>query len=82
MVRQWREILEPLLPDLLQYIEEQRAYLRRSAEGNWMLHDQNLIDDNRRENGDEQIPWDDALDRMIHYLNLKWAFVSRNITNM
>ena len=82
MVRQWREVVEPLLPDLLQYIEEQRVYLRRSAEENWSLHEPNLLTDGRHENGDEQIPWDDALDRMINYLNLKWAFMSRNIGNM
>ncbi len=82
MVNQWRTYLEPYLPDLLQYIEERREVLRRSAEANWSIHDQNLIDDNRKENGDEQIPWDDALDRMIQYLELKWEFMSQNITKL
>ncbi len=82
MVSQWRNILEPLLPELLEYIEQQRDYLRLSAEANWALHDQNLIDDGRRENGDEQLEWDMAVDRMVSYLHQKWVFVSRNITNM
>ena len=82
LVRQWRTYLEPILPDLLQYIEERREVLRRSAGANWSIHDQNLIDDNRKENGDEQIPWDDAVDRMIQYLELKWEFISQNITKL
>ena len=43
---------------------------------------QNLIDDNRHENGDENIPWDEALDRMIQYLEYKWEFMSQNITKL
>jgi hypothetical protein len=82
LVSQWRTYIEPLLPELLQYIEEQRDYLRLSAEANWNLHEKNLLEDGRRENGDEQIPWDSALDRMIQYLELKWDFVSKNITNL
>ena len=82
LVRQWRTYLEPILPDLLQYIEERRETLRRSANANWRIHDQNLIDDGRKENGDEQIPWDDAIDRMIQYLELKWEFMSQNITKL
>ncbi|MBO5758647.1 MAG: CotH kinase family protein, partial [Rikenellaceae bacterium] len=35
------------------YIDEQERYLRKSAEANWAIHHQNLIDDGRRENGDE-----------------------------
>jgi hypothetical protein len=82
LVSQWRTYIEPLLPELLQYIENQRDYLRLSAEANWNLHEKNLLEDGRRENGDEQIPWDSALDRMIQYLELKWDFVSKNITNL
>ncbi len=82
LVRQWRTYLEPILPDLLQYIEERRETLRRSANANWRIHDQNLIDDNRHENGDENIPWDEALDRMIQYLEYKWEFMSQNITKL
>ncbi|MBP3425158.1 MAG: CotH kinase family protein [Rikenellaceae bacterium] len=82
LVRQWRTYLEPVLPDLLKYIEEQCVYLKRSEDANWAIHDQNLIDDNRHENGDENIPWEDAVDRMIQYLNYKWAHISKNITSL
>ncbi|MBQ8864049.1 MAG: CotH kinase family protein [Rikenellaceae bacterium] len=82
LVRQWRTYLEPVLPDLLEYIEEQREYLRMSEDANWSIHDQNLIDDGRHENGDENIPWEDAIDRMILYLNTKWPYISKSITNM
>ncbi|MBQ6988304.1 MAG: CotH kinase family protein [Alistipes sp.] len=81
LLQQWKEI-EPLLPELIDYINEQREYMRYSAEANWYIHDQNLIDDNRRENGDEFIASDNAIDRMIEYLEQKWAFVSNNIHNL
>ncbi len=82
LISQWRNILEPLLPELLEYVEQQREYLRLSAEANWRLHDQNLIDDGRRENGDEQLESDVAIDRMVTYLHQKWVFISRNITSL
>ena len=81
LLQQWKEI-EPLLPELIDYINEQREYMRYSAEANWYIHHQNLIDDNRRENGDEFIASDSAIDRMIEYLEQKWAFVSNNIHNL
>jgi hypothetical protein len=56
--------------------------MRLSAEANWFVHGQNLIDDNRRENGDEFIASDSAIDRMIGYLEQKWAFVESNIRNL
>ena len=56
--------------------------MRISAQANWFIHEQNLIDDNRRENGDEFIPSDEAIDRMIQYLRLKWEFIDNNIANL
>ncbi|MBR4996017.1 MAG: CotH kinase family protein [Alistipes sp.] len=81
LIRQWEQI-SGLLPDLITYINEQRSYMRHSANANWNMHEQNLIDDNRRENGDEFIPSDEAIDRMIDYLQQKWAFVESNIRNL
>ena len=81
LIKQWEEI-QPLLPELINYINEQREYMRLSAEANWFIHGQNLIDDNRRENGDEFIASDSAIDRMIGYLEQKWAFVESNIRNL
>ncbi len=81
LIQQWKEI-EPLLPELINYINEQREYMRHSAEANWYIHDKNLVDDNRRENGDEFIASDSAIDRMIEYLETKWEFVSKNIHNL
>ena len=81
LIQQWEEI-EPLLPELINYINEQREYMRYSAEANWYIHHQNLIDDNRRENGDESIASDSAIDRMIEYLEKKWEFVRNNIHNL
>ena len=81
LLQQWKEI-EPLLPELIDYINEQREYMRYSAEANWYIHDKNLVDDNRRENGDEFIASDSAIDRMIEYLEQKWAFVSNNIHSL
>ena len=81
LIQQWKEI-EPLLPELINYINEQREYMRYSAEANWYIHDKNLVDDNRRENGDEFIASDSAIDRMIEYLETKWEFVSKNIESL
>lgn len=78
---QWA-ILRPKMTDLIKYINQQREYMRLSAEANWAIHDQNLIDDGRHENGDEQMTSDAAIDRMISYIKLKWTFVSNNINNM
>ena len=81
LVRQW-EAVQPLLPDLINYINEQREYMRHSAEANWFIHEQNLKDDERHQNGDEYIPSDMAIDRMIEYLHLKWDYVENNIRNL
>lgn len=81
LIKQWEEI-QPLLPELINYINEQREYMRLSAEANWFIHEQNLIDDNRRENGDEFIESDSAIDRMIEYLEQKWVFVENNIRDL
>ena len=66
----------------MDYINQQREYLRLSAQANWNIHEQNLIDDNRRENSDEFIPSDEAIDRMIQYLQVKWVFIDNNIANL
>lgn len=81
LVRQW-EAVQPLLPDLINYINEQREYMRHSAEANWFIHEQNLKDDESHQNGDEYIPSDMAIDRMIEYLHLKWDYVENNIRNL
>ena len=81
LIRQW-EAVQPLLPDLINYINEQREYMRHSAEANWFIHEQNLKDDESHQNGDEYIPSDMAIDRMIEYLYLKWDYVENNIRNL
>ena len=81
LIRQW-EAVQPLLPDLINYINEQREYMRHSAEANWFIHEQNLKDDESHQNGDEYIPSDMAIDRMIEYLHLKWDYVENNIRNL
>ncbi|MBR4996018.1 MAG: CotH kinase family protein [Alistipes sp.] len=81
LVRQWEQV-KPLLPELIKYINEQREYMRVSAEANWYIHAQNLKDDNSNQNGDEFIPSDDAIDRMIEYLHIKWDFVEKNIRSL
>ena len=81
LIKQWEEI-QPLLPELINYINEQREYMRYSAQANWYIHEQNLIEDNRTENGDEFIPCDQAIDRLIDYLEQKWQFVDANIRNL
>ena len=70
------------MPDLINYINEQREYMRHSAEANWFIHEQNLKDDESHQNGDEYIPSDMAIDRMIEYLYLKWDYVENNIRNL
>ena len=77
----WLEI-EPLLPELIAYVEEQHAFLKKSATLNWQLYDSCLIEDNRTENGDEFLPSSVAKDMMIEYLYAKWAFISANIDNL
>lgn len=56
------------------YIDEQEEYLRKSAEANWAIHHQNLIDDGRRENGDETLSSTEAIQRMREVLKsrLDW----------
>ena len=81
LMRQWNSI-KGYLPDLIDYINKEREYMRKSAQVNWDMHEQNLIDDNRRENGDEFIPSDEAIDRMIEYLRLKWNFIDKNLANL
>ena len=81
LIRQW-EAVQPLLPDLINYINEQREYMRHSAEANWFIHEQNLKDDESHQNGDEYIPSDMAIDRMIEYLYMKWDYVDKNIRNL
>jgi hypothetical protein len=56
--------------------------MRHSAEANWFIHEQNLKDDESHQNGDEYIPSDMAIDRMIEYLYLKWDYVENNIRNL
>lgn len=78
---QWA-ILYPLYTELINYVQEQREYMRLSAEANWALHDQNLIDDGRHENGDEQMTSDDAIDRMLLYLKYKWTYINDHINEL
>ena len=56
------------------YIDEQERYLLKSAEANWAIHHQNLIDDGRRENGDETLSSTEAIQRMREVLKsrLDW----------
>ena len=77
----WEEI-EPLLPELIEYIEEQNILLERSATLNWSLYDKCLITDNRIENGDEFLSPYVAKLVMIEYLRKKWDFISKNIGNI
>ena len=81
LIKQWNSI-KGYLPQLIDYINQQREYMRLSAQANWHIHEQNLIDDNRRENSDEFIPSDEAIDRMIQYLRLKWEFIDKNIADL
>ena len=81
LIKQWN-LIKGCLPELIGYINQEREYMRISAQANWHMHEQNLIDDNRRENGDEFIPSDEAIDRMIEYLRLKWEFIDKNIANL
>ena len=56
------------------YIDEQEQYLLHSAEKNWAIHHQNLMDDGRRENGDESLSSTDAIQRLREVLKsrLDW----------
>ena len=59
------------------YIDEQEQYLLHSAEKNWAIHHQNLMDDGRRENGDETLSSTDAIQRLREVLKtrLDWLDV-------
>ena len=81
LCRQWK-ILEPLLPELIAFINSERERLCKSAKLNWDIHHKNLIDDNRTENGDEFLSSDSAIDIMIDYLKNKWEFISNNIEKL
>ena len=78
LLKQWG-ILEPLLPELIEFIKSERERLHKSAELNWTIHEPNLMDDNRVENGDEFLSSNTAIDVMIDYLEKKWEFKSNNI---
>jgi hypothetical protein len=56
--------------------------MRYSAEANWFIHEQNLKDDQSNQNGDEYIPSDMAIDRMIEYLEIKWNYIEQNLKNL
>ena len=81
LLKQWKAV-QPLLPELIDYINEQREYMRISAQANWYIHEQNLKDDNSNQNGDEFIPSDQAIDRMIEYLEIKWDYIEQNLKNL
>lgn len=81
LIKQWKSI-RGCLPELISYINQEREYLRLSASANWAMHEQNLIDDDRRENGDEFIESEKAIDRMIEYLKAKWEFIDQNIAHL
>ena len=53
-----------------------------SLQANRDIHEQNLKDDQSHQNGDEYIPSDSAIDRMIEYLYTKWDYVENNIRNL
>ena len=81
LIKQWKSI-RGCLPELISYINQEREYMRLSASVNWAMHEQNLIDDDRRENGDEFIESEKAIDRMIEYLKAKWEFIDQNIVHL
>ena len=56
------------------YITKQEEYLKLSVEKNWTIHNQNLIDDGRRDNGDEALSYSAAFVRLRNVLNnrLSW----------
>ena len=81
LMKQWKSI-RGCLPELISYINAEREYMRLSASVNWSMHEQNLIDDDRRENGDEFIESEKAIDRMIEYLKAKWEFIDQNLVHL
>ena len=82
MVKERWNMLYPKLPSVFEFIDEEIEYMQYSEDENWAIHEQNLIDDNRRENGDEFIPWRDAVDRMREYLEIKIAWMNTQIKNL
>ena len=75
-------LLYPKLPSVFEFIDAEQEYMQYSEDENWAIHEQNLIDDNRRENGDEFIPWRNAVDRMREYLRIKIPWMNTQIKNM
>lgn len=75
-------LLYPKLSSVYDFIDQEIEYMQYSQDENWAIHEQNLIDDNRRENGDEFIPWRDAVDRMREYLEIKIAWMNGQIKNL
>lgn len=66
----WNVLYPKLQTDVLNYIDEQEAYLKYSAEANWAMYDL----EERSENGDEHIPSEDAIERMrtVFEGRIKW----------
>mgnify|MGYP005812714197 CR=1 FL=1 len=79
--KRWEE-LYPKLESVYEFIDNEEAYMLYSAEENWKIHDQNLIDDNRHENGDENIPSAEAIERMRTYLRNKIRWLNNMIARM
>lgn len=75
-------LLYPKLTSVFEFIDAEQEYMQYSEDENWAIHEQNLIDDNRRENGDEFIPWRNAVDRMREYLRIKIPWMNTQIKNM
>lgn len=77
----WSRI-KPMLPELIAFIEQEGRLIELSEKLNWEIHNKNLIEDNRTENGDEFVSPQAARIMMIDYLKAKWEFIDNNLENI
>jgi hypothetical protein len=63
------------------YISEQAKFLEKSAEANWTLHEPNLSDDNRSENGDEKLSSAQAVSRMQTTLKARLDWLDKQFAD-
>ncbi len=63
------------------YIDEQAKILEKSAEANWAIHDQNLKDDGRTENGDENLSSSAAIARMKSVLKARLDWLDKQFAD-
>jgi hypothetical protein len=77
----WSRI-KPMLPELISFIEQEGRRIELSEKINWEIHNKNLIEDNRTENGDEFVSPQAARMMMIDYLKAKWEFIDNNLENI